>query len=53
MDAIGMNAEQRMNIYRIIAAVLHLGNITFQESTKDKKGNDDRVLSLCRYLSIS
>jgi len=38
MDAVGLTMADKSNIYRIAAAVLHLGNITFQESTKDKKG---------------
>ena len=38
MNAVGLSMTDKSNIYRIAAAVLHLGNITFQESTKDKKG---------------
>ena len=38
MNAVGLSSTDKSNIYRIAAAVLHLGNITFQESTKDKKG---------------
>lgn len=38
MNAVGIPANHKANIYRLVAAVLHLGNITFQESTKDKKG---------------
>lgn len=39
MNAVGLSMSDKSNIYRIAAAVLHLGNITFQESTKDKKGD--------------
>ena len=38
MNAVGLTMTDKSNIYRIAAAVLHLGNITFEESTKDKKG---------------
>ena len=38
-SAVEITAEQKSNIYRIVAAVLHIGNINFQENTKDKKGH--------------
>eukprot|EP00794_Sanderia_malayensis_P000402 gene402-1036_t len=38
MDAVGITMETKMDIYRIVAAVLHLGNVNFEENTKDKKG---------------
>ena len=38
MDAVGIKTEAKMDIYRVVAAVLHLGNVQFQENTKDKKG---------------
>ena len=52
MDSVGITAEQKSNIYRIIAAVLHIGNINFQESTKDKKGDFSflGVLKLINFL---
>ncbi|XP_066921977.1 unconventional myosin-VI-like [Clytia hemisphaerica] len=41
MNAVGLSTADKSNIYRIAAAVLHLGNINFQESTKDKKGGSE------------
>ena len=38
MNSVGIDNNKKMDIFRIVAAVLHLGNIKFQESTKDKKG---------------
>ena len=38
MNSVGIDNNKKMDIFRIVAAVLHLGNINFQESTKDKKG---------------
>ena len=39
MDAVGISINTKMDIYRVVAAVLHLGNVNFEENTKDKKGN--------------
>lgn len=38
MDSIGITMQQKSDIYRILAAVLHMGNIEFQENMRDKKG---------------
>ena len=38
MDSIGLSLEERADLFRVVAAVLHLGNITFEENTSDKKG---------------
>jgi len=38
MDAVGISIKTKMDIYRVVAAVLHLGNVNFEENTKDKKG---------------
>uniref|UniRef100_A0A224Z3P3 Myosin VI n=1 Tax=Rhipicephalus zambeziensis TaxID=60191 RepID=A0A224Z3P3_9ACAR len=34
----GLNDEERLNIYVAVAAVLHLGNVTFEESPDDSRG---------------
>ena len=39
MDAVGISIKTKMDIYRVVAAVLHLGNVNFEENTKDKKGD--------------
>ena len=38
MEKVGFSAEEKDNIFRIIAAVMHLGNIVFEEELEDKKG---------------
>lgn len=38
MDQIGMSHEEKMNIYLTVAAVLHIGNIEFQEDPDSSKG---------------
>lgn len=34
----GVSSREKDNIYEIVAAVLHLGNVSFEESPDDKKG---------------
>lgn len=34
----GVNDNERFAIYRIVAAVLHLGNISFEDSPEDSRG---------------
>lgn len=46
MDSIGMTAEEKSNLMHLTAAILHLGNITFDEHTRDNKGQRD-VLHSC------
>ena len=38
MDKIGLSAGEKANLFRVVASVLHLGNITFEDNVKDKKG---------------
>lgn len=38
MDKIGLSTSEKADLFRVVAAVLHLGNITFEENLKDKKG---------------
>lgn len=38
MDKVGFSSEEKNNIFRIVAAVMHLGNVTFEEELSDKKG---------------
>lgn len=41
MDNVGFSAEEKSNIFRVVAAVMHLGNIAFEES-EDAVGNNIR-----------
>ena len=44
MDQVGLNMEEKYNLFQIVAAVLHLGNITFEDNTADRKGTYMRML---------
>ena len=52
MDQVGLNMEEKYNMFQIVAAVLHLGNITFEENTADRKGTFMYIL-LCSEESCS
>lgn len=43
MDKIGLSAAEKADLFRVVAAVLHLGNIAFEENLKDKKGVENYV----------
>ena len=38
MDSIGLSETEKADFFRVVAAVLHLSNVHFEENTKDKKG---------------
>ena len=38
MTHLGISNEDKHSIYTLVASVLHLGNITFEENTDDTKG---------------
>ena len=38
MNHLGMTAEERFSVYTIVASVLHLGNIGFEDNQEDTKG---------------
>lgn len=38
MDQIGLSGEDKMNIYLTVAAVLHIGNIEFEDDPESSKG---------------
>ena len=38
MDSVGMTTEEKTDLMQLTAAILHLGNITFDEYNKDNKG---------------
>lgn len=38
MNKVGFSDEEKANIFKVIAAVLHVGNISFEDSA-DKDGN--------------
>lgn len=46
LSRIGLNESMRVDIYSIVAAVLHLGNIVFEENPEDSRGG-------CRITQVS
>ena len=38
MDQIGLSADDKMNIYLTVAAVLHIGNVEFEDDPDSSKG---------------
>jgi myosin-6 len=50
MDKVGFSSQEKDNIFRIIAAVMHLGNIAFEEELDDKKG---RGFVVCQMSASS
>ena len=39
MSKLGIDGAERMNLYQVVAAVLHLGNIKFEDSGDSKGWN--------------
>ena len=46
MTAMGMSDNEKLAIYSVVAGVLHLGNIAFEEDHDDKKGEHFFLYSL-------
>lgn len=44
MEKVGFSLQEKDNIFRIVAAVMHLGNIAFEEKLDDKQGRFAIVL---------
>jgi myosin-6 len=52
MDKVGFSSQEKDNIFRIIAAVMHLGNIAFEEELDDKKGRGFVVCQMSASFAI-
>jgi len=56
---LGFTNDEQLAVWRVVAAVLHLGEISFDESTFDENGkpctvvNKDRMAIVSRLLGIS
>jgi myosin-6 len=50
MDCIGLTPSEKADLFRVVAAVLHLGNVSFEENTNDKKGGS--VVSVGSMTSL-
>ncbi|KAK9506770.1 hypothetical protein O3M35_008647 [Rhynocoris fuscipes] len=44
LGRLGLSEDERMEIYTMVAAVLHLGNVSFEENTEGSKGGS-RVMN--------
>jgi myosin-6 len=53
MDHIGLSTQDKINIYSTVAAVLHLGNINFEDDPESTKGGCKVTSSAERSLSIT
>jgi len=56
---LGLTDAERMEIYTMVAAVLHLGNITFEDNPEDTKGgcritvgSEKAVIISAKLLSV-
>lgn len=46
MSAMGMGEDEKLAIYVIVAGVLHLGNVCFEENHEDSRGKAYTTQSL-------
>ena len=53
MDQMGVTAQDKLNIYSTVAAVLHLGNINFEDDPESTKGGCKITSSTEESLSIT
>ena len=52
MNHLGMSEDERFSVFTIVACVLHLGNIGFEENHEDTKGKlEFMFLAGCCYVS--
>ncbi|KAG9511399.1 Unconventional myosin-VI, partial [Fragariocoptes setiger] len=49
LENFGVNAEHKLAIYQIVAAVLHLGNISFEDDPDDNRGGCRVVAGQSEY----
>ncbi|CAF3308813.1 unnamed protein product [Rotaria socialis] len=53
MDHMGLSTQDKLNIYSTVAAVLHLGNINFEDDPESTKGGSKITHSTEQSLSIT
>ena len=41
MDILGFEEEQKLNIYKIVAAVMHLGTMKFKQRGREEQAEAD------------
>lgn len=49
MESIGMSNDEKIELFRITAAILHLGNIQFEEESYGQKGKEKKVILYILY----
>lgn len=47
MNKVGFSGEEKANIFRVVAAVLHVGNISFEDSG-DTEGIIYHIIFICK-----
>jgi len=56
LSRLGLNDDARLNIYTMVASVLHLGNVAFEDNPEDRKGgckvcaNSEKSLTIAARL---
>jgi myosin-6 len=53
MDHMGLSSQDKINIYSTVAALLHLGNINFQDDPESTKGGCQVTSSTQQSLNIT
>jgi len=53
MDQMGLATQDKLNIYSTVAAVLHLGNINFEDDPESTKGGCKITLATEQSLNIT
>lgn len=53
LSSIELSEADKLNIYSVVAAVLHLGNIEFEENTDNNKGGSKVVDKSEKSLKIA
>lgn len=53
MTQMGLTTQEKLNIYSTVAAVLHLGNINFEDDPESTKGGCKVTSSTEKSLSIT
>jgi len=53
MDHMGLSSQDKINIYSTVAAVLHLGNINFEDNSESTKGECRVTSSTEQSLTIT
>lgn len=53
LSRIGLNDAERFEIYSMVAAILHLGNVTFEDNPEDTRGGCKVCQSSEKSLTIA